>query len=215
MIRLDDVTIRLGDLHLDQVSLEVPTGSYAVLMGRSGSGKSTLLEAIAGLRPVVSGRIVLGDRDVTGLKPALRDIGYVPQDGALFSTMTVRDHLAFALAVRRVAAAVIAARVAEYAALLEIEHLLDRTPHGLSGGEKQRVAIGRAISFGPPILLLDEPLSALDEQTRRQMHVLLAHVRKHTGVTTMHVTHNREDAEHLADQALLIDEGRVRAGPPL
>ncbi len=161
------------------------------------------------MKHVASGRILLGERDVTGLKPAERNIGYVPQDGALFSTMTVREHLSFALDIRKVAKPKIEERVSELADLLEIGDLLSRLPRGLSGGEKQRVAIGRALSFRPSTLLLDEPLSALDDDTRNQLYSLLKHVQEHTGVTTLHVTHHMQDVERLADNLYRIDAGVI------
>jgi ABC-type sugar transport system ATPase subunit len=209
VILLEDVAIRAGGFSLENVAMEVPGGQYAVLMGRTGSGKTTILEAIIGLRSVVGGRIWLGRTEVTRTKPALRGIGYVPQDGALFSTMTVRDQIALALYVRRVRRGVIERRVAELADMLGIAELLDRTPKGLSGGERQRVALGRALSFQPRVLCLDEPLSALDEETRQQMYSLLERVREQTGVTALHVTHSREEAEHLADRVFRIEAGRV------
>lgn len=144
MINVRDLAIRQGRFHLDGITLCVPRGRYAVLMGRTGSGKTTVLEAVAGLRCPVAGRILLGGRDVTGLDPADRDVGFVPQDGALFRTMTVRQNLGFALALRRRPADAIAARVHELAGWLGIDHLLDRRAVGLSGGETQRVALGRA-----------------------------------------------------------------------
>jgi ABC-type sugar transport system ATPase subunit len=198
---------------LQDVCLEVPNGGYAALMGKTGSGKTTLLEAIAGLKTVASGLILMDGRDVTRLKPAERNLGYVPQDGALFTGMSVRDHLAFALVVRRLPKLAIAKRVEELAMLLEISHLLDRTPVGLSGGERQRVALGRALSFRPKTLCLDEPLSALDDTTRGQMYQLLAHVRRQTGVTTLHVTHSLHEARHLADIVFRIEDGRVTPIP--
>ena len=143
MISLSDVTLSQGGFALRGVSLEIPTGQYGVLMGRTGSGKTTLLEAICGLRPLTAGRIRLLGRDVTQLKPAARGVGYVPQDGSLFSRLTVREHLAFALVIRRWSRAAIERRVEELAQLLGIEPLLDRRPSGLSGGEIQRVALGR------------------------------------------------------------------------
>jgi ABC-type sugar transport system ATPase subunit len=187
----------------------VPTGKYGMLMGRTGTGKTTILEAIAGLKTVQAGRILLGDRDVTHLKPAERNIGYVPQDGALFTTMSVRDQLSFALTIRKVNGSKIKQRVAQLAELLEIQHVLDRGPQGLSGGEKQRVAIGRALAFRPNTLLLDEPLSALDDDTREQLYGLLKHVQEETGVTTLHVTHHQHDVRNLADLVFRIEEGRV------
>jgi ABC-type sugar transport system ATPase subunit len=209
VIVVEKLTIRSGQFVLKDASFTVPTGTYGMLMGRTGSGKTTILEAIAGLKHVVSGKILLGERDVTQLKPAERNIGYVPQDGALFATMSVRDHLSFALDIRRAERQQIDERVAELAELLEIESLLDRFPRNLSGGEKQRVAIGRALSFRPSTLLLDEPLSALDDDTRQQLYSLLQHVQQRTGVTTLHVTHHLQDVEHLADMLLRIEDGQV------
>jgi ABC-type sugar transport system ATPase subunit len=213
VIVIEKLTAHSGQFTLKDASFVVPTGTYGMLMGRTGSGKTTILETIAGLKHVAAGRILLGDRDVTGLKPAERNIGYVPQDGALFSTMTVREHLSFALDIRRVSRPKIVERVAELAELLEIEDLLHRLPRGLSGGEKQRVAIGRALAFRPSTLLLDEPLSALDDETRNQLYSLLKHVQEHTGVTTLHVTHHMHDVERLADKLFRIDDGVVTEQP--
>jgi len=209
MISLSHVAVRQGTFVLNDVSLEIPACRYGVLMGRTGSGKTTLLEAICGLRPVSAGSIRLMGRDVTRLKPAARGIGYVPQDTALFSTMTVRDHLAFALVVRRWSRRAIAARVDELAAMLGIGHLLDRRPRGLSGGESQRVALGRALAMRPGVLLFDEPLSALDDQTRHEMYDLLRSIRRQVAVTVLHVTHNRLEAEYLADRTFELSGGGV------
>ena len=209
MIVLDHISIQQGKFSLSDVSLHVPSGAYAVLMGKTGSGKTTILETVIGFRQPVSGRVLLGGVNVTGWNPALRGIGYVPQDGALFSRMTVRDHLAFALRIRRTARAQIDERVDELANLLGIPHLLDRRPRRLSGGERQRVALGRALSFQPRILCLDEPLSALDDETREEMCKLLREVRERTGVTTLHVTHNEAEAVLLADAVFRITDGKI------
>ncbi|MEQ9408282.1 MAG: ABC transporter ATP-binding protein [Fuerstiella sp.] len=209
MIRLDRMCVQTKGFVLKDVSFAVPSGSYSVLMGRTGAGKTTILECIIGLRRVSSGSIRIGTTDVTHLNPALRGIGYVPQDGALFSRMTVRDHLAFALLIRRASKTLIDDRVDELSALLGISHLLNRTPKGLSGGEAQRVALGRALSFHPDVLCLDEPLSALDAETREQMCELLDHVRRQTHVTTLHVTHNALEAERLADHLFRIEDSKV------
>src|SRR5262245_21668269 len=152
MIVVDNLTVRAGGFAPERLSFTVAAGQSAVLMGKTGSGKTTLLEAVCGLKPVTAGSIRLLDRDVTHLKPAERGVGYVPQDRALFPTMTVWQHLAFALAVRRWPPGAVAGRVEELAALLGIGRLLGRRPHGLSGGEAQRVALGRALSFRPAVL---------------------------------------------------------------
>ena len=207
MIEVENLSIAQGAFHLQSVSFDVPTGDYAVLMGKTGSGKTTLLEAICGLRPITQGRIILGDRDVTQLKPALRGVGYVPQDAALFSHMTVAEHLAFALTIRGWGYDSMKKRVQELAGLLGISHLLTRYPSGLSGGEAQRVALGRALSFHPQILCLDEPLSALDDDTREQMYELLLNVQRETGVTVLHITHSAIESDHLADRLILLQQG--------
>jgi ABC-type sugar transport system ATPase subunit len=213
MIAVEHLTVRAGAFALVDVGFTIPPGQYAVLMGRTGAGKTTLLEAICGLKRPAAGLIRLHGRDVTGLKPAERGIGYVPQDRALFQTMTVRAHLGFALAVRRAPEDAITRRVAELARLLGIEHLLDRRPHGLSGGEAQRVAVGRALAAQPDILCLDEPLNGLDEQTQTEMCQLLRTLQQTTGVTTLHVTHNLVEAERLADRILLLKNGSVECRP--
>jgi molybdate/tungstate transport system ATP-binding protein len=209
MIAVEHLSLRVGAFALADINFAVPTGQYAVLMGRTGTGKTTLLEAICGLKTVAGGTIRLNDRDVTRLAPGARGIGYVPQDAALFATMTVREHLAFALAIRRRPQAEVTARVGELAELLGLTRLLGRKPAGLSGGEAQRVALGRALAFRPSILCLDEPLSALDEATKEEMYTLLRSVQRHEPVTALHVTHSREDAERLATVILHIENGVI------
>ena len=209
MIQLNDLSITAGDFQLSKINFTLPTGKYGVLMGRTGSGKTTVLEAIAGLSTVTGGQIILGKTDVTQLKPSQRNLGYVPQDGALFDTMSVQEHLSFALTIRKVSKTEINRRVQELANLLEITDLLDRSPLKLSGGERQRVALGRALSFQPTTLLLDEPLSALDEATHDQICKLLHTVQQHTGVTVLHITHSMSEANRLADRLFRIEEGQV------
>lgn len=209
MIAVEGISLRAGDFRLDDISLRVPTGGYGVLMGKTGSGKTTILESIIGFRSVTKGNILLCDRDVTHTKPAVRGVGFVPQDGALFSKMTVEEQMALALVVRKVPRAEVRRRVEELAELLHITDLLPRKPHGLSGGERQRVALGRALSFRPRVLCLDEPLSALDEETRHKMCALLDDIRQRTGVTTLHITHNVHEAETLADCLFRLEDGRI------
>ncbi len=210
MIEFRDVAIRAGQFELSRVSFKVERGQYAVLMGRTGGGKSTILEALCGLRAVTTGSIWLEGRNVTHADPADRGIGYVPQDLALFPSYSVREHLAFALKLRKASPQAIDARIAEMSELLGISKLLSRGVKGLSGGEAQRVALGRALSFHPPVLLLDEPLSALDEATRDEMHALLKHVQQKTGVTTLHVTHSQHEAAMLADRLFVLESGQLR-----
>jgi ABC-type sugar transport system ATPase subunit len=209
VIELHNLAVRQGKFALSGVSLAVPAGRYAVLMGKSGCGKTTILEAVAGLRRVESGTISLAGRDVTHLRPAARHVGYVPQDGALFTTMTVRDNLGFALEVRGDSRADIEKRVAELAGWLDITHLLDRKPYFLSGGEKQRVALGRALASHPPVLLLDEPLSSLDDDTRDTLVELLTRLRDSREVTVLHVTHNRSEADRLGEIVFRLESGVV------
>jgi ABC-type sugar transport system ATPase subunit len=199
MIELSSVTIRIGDFQLKDLSFRIDAGQYAVVMGKTGIGKTTILEAICGLRAVHSGQILINGVDVTRWTPADRNVGYMPQDLALFPSMTVREHIEFAMKVRNRPAKEMADRVAELASLLEITPLLDRRIKGLSGGESQRVALGRALSFRPSVLLLDEPLSALDEETRLTAQGLLKNLNKVTGVTILHVTHNQDEADALGD----------------
>lgn len=211
MIELVGVTVRAGGFCLREVSFAVPLGEYAVLMGPSGSGKTTLLEAVCGLKAVAAGAIFIDGREVTRLRPAERGIGFVPQEGALFATMTVAEHLAFALRVRRQPRAEIARRVDELAELLGLRALLGRRPQGLSGGERQRVALGRALAFRPSVLCLDEPLSSLDDDARFGLVELLKRVQRETHVTALHVTHHRSEAETLADVRLQLTQGRIEA----
>jgi ABC-type sugar transport system ATPase subunit len=215
MIQAEGLCIQAGDFRLEDLSFHVPQGAYCALMGRTGSGKTTLLESICGLKPIAGGRLLLDDRDACKLKPAARGIGLVPQDGALFYTMTVRQHLEFALRIRRWNKADIARRIGELAELIELEPLLDRRPRGLSGGERQRVALGRALAFRPRILCMDEPISALDDESRQHLVRLLKRVQQDTGVTALHVTHNRQEAEQLADLHLHIVDGRIEQSQPV
>jgi ABC-type sugar transport system ATPase subunit len=210
MIQLDSIAWQAGTFRLENVNFTVPAGRYVVLMGRTGCGKTTLLEIICGLRQPLAGRVLIGDRDVTHEPPAARGVGYVPQDGAMFPTMTVREQLGFALRLRHRPIAEIAARVDQLADELGITTLLDRLPQHLSGGERQRVALGRALAAKPSVLVLDEPLSALDEELRDDLAALLKRVQREHGVTALHITHSRAEAAQLADVIFRLDDGRVQ-----
>jgi ABC-type sugar transport system ATPase subunit len=213
MIRLEKITWFAPTFRLDDISFAVPAGNYAVLMGRTGAGKTTLLEILCGLRRPAGGRIWIDGRDVTDMEPGERGIGYVPQDGAMFPTMTVGEQIGFALRIRHRPADEIADRTRELSAQLGIAHLLDRLPRNLSGGERQRVALGRALSARPGVLLLDEPLSALDEDTRGEIAALLKETQRSLAVTTLHITHSRQEAAQLADAVFRLESGRVIEQP--
>ncbi len=209
MIELSNVKIVAGSFSLADIDFSIGQGEYAILMGRTGSGKTTIVETICGLRPVISGTILLDGRDVTELSPADRNIGYVSQDLALFDTMTVEENLRFGPSIRRQPQKSIDQKICELAKLLDIKNLLSRRTQKLSGGEAQRVALGRALAFQPSVLILDEPLSALDESTRNQMYDVLKRVQQQTGVTTLHVTHSSIEAEVLGTKILVLKDGTV------
>jgi molybdopterin-binding protein len=212
VIRLEKVSLAVGSFRLAEASLEVPTGGYGLVIGPTGSGKTTLLEAVAGHVRPTAGRIRLGDRDVTALPPEQRGIGFVYQAYHLFPHQSVRDNIGYGLRGDRRAAR---ARIEELAALLGIAGLLDRGVRGLSGGEQQRVALARALAPRPAILLLDEPFAAVDPVLRRVLRRELQLLREREGVTTLHVTHDVEDALRLGDVVAVLGDGRIRqAGPP-
>ncbi len=199
MIAVEKLGLKQGEFSLRDLNFEIPVGKYGVLVGKSGCGKTTLLEAVCGLRPINSGRILLCGQDVTSCKPGEREVGYVPQDGALFPHLSVAKQLAFSLILRKTEPSQISRRVEELADRLGISHLLDRMPDALSGGECQRVALGRALSIRPKFLCLDEPLSALDDETYDEIFELLLQTVKGTGVTVLHITHNKREVDNLAD----------------
>lgn len=212
MIACENLSVGVGTFSLDDVTFTVPAGAYATLMGPTGCGKTTVIETICGLHSVRAGRVKVGGIDVTALPPGARGLGYVPQDGALFPSMDVREHLGFAPSVHGWPLAQIRPRVEELANALGIAYLLDRRVQGLSGGERQRVALGRALAARPKALILDEPLSALDETARDGMIALLKSVLRAEGVTVLHITHSPREAEALASVRFVMKAGVVSAG---
>jgi len=225
---IDGVSFAYGrEPVLSGVSVELPEGGITVVIGPSGSGKSTLLQLLAGLLHPAEGRILFDGEDVTGVPTERRDVGVVFQSYALFPHLTVRENIAFGLRTgrrrfslrssrRRPSRHSIEARVWDSAALLGLEPLLDRRPGQLSGGEQQRVAVARAVAPRPSLLLLDEPLSALDARLRRTVRSELASLLRKLGTTVFYVTHDQEEAMLLADHLVVLDQGRVvQAGPPL
>ncbi|HYF38356.1 MAG TPA: ABC transporter ATP-binding protein [Gemmatimonadales bacterium] len=217
MIRLEGLHVRVGSFDLQDISLEVPRGGYALIIGPTGSGKTTLLEAVAGHAPLRAGRVIMHDDDVTALPPERRGLGFVYQQYHLFPHLSVRENIAYGIAGRSGARANghAAGRVEELAAMLAIRPLLDRTVRGLSGGEQQRVALARALAPRPSILLLDEPFAAVDPATRQVLRRELRQLHEREGITTLQVTHDFDEALRLGDVVAVLSEGRIaQSGTP-
>ena len=192
---------------VDQLDLEIQDGEFLVLVGPSGCGKSTSLRMLAGLEDVNSGRIFIGDKDVTDVQPKNRDIAMVFQNYALYPHMTVRENMGFALKIAGTPKAEIAQRVEEAARILDLEPYLDRKPKALSGGQRQRVAMGRAIVRKPQVFLMDEPLSNLDAKLRVQTRTQIASLQRELGVTTVYVTHDQTEALTMGDRIAVLAGG--------
>jgi len=210
VIRTEGLSYSIGDFRLSDIDLEVARGEYFVLMGPPGSGKSILLECLCGLNRARAGRILIDGRDVTGLEPRDRGIGYVPQDNALFPHRSVAGNICFGLRARGFNRRQARQRAHEVADLLGIRHLMARRVTGLSGGEKQRVALARALVMEPKVLLLDEPVSTLDEATRYLICGELRRLQRRFDVTTLHVSHNLEEALSVADRAGILHQGKFQ-----
>jgi len=209
MIEFDRVSIALGDFLLDDVSLSIRNGDYYCIMGPSGAGKTIILEAIAGLLVPDSGRILHDGYDVRDIPPEKRRIGLVYQDYSLFPHMTVEKNIAFGMRMRRLPKPEIGKQVQHLMKQFEITPLAQRAPLTLSGGEQQRVAIARALAIDPELLLLDEPLSALDPVTRARFIDILRSLHRDHGLTIIHVTHDRRDAASLGTRLAMIIDGRL------
>ncbi len=192
---------------VDDLNLEIEDGEFLVLVGPSGCGKSTSLRMLAGLEDVTSGRILIGDRDVTMLPPKDRDIAMVFQNYALYPHMTVAENMAFALKMAKVGKEERMERVREAAKLLDLEPYLDRKPKALSGGQRQRVAMGRAIVRQPQVFCMDEPLSNLDAKLRVSTRTQIAALQQRLGVTTVYVTHDQIEAMTMGDRVAVLKDG--------
>lgn len=200
---------------LDDVSMDFPDGGFSALLGPSGSGKTTLLRTIAGFVFADAGSIRIGGQPVEHIPVEKREIGMMFQNYALFPNMTVADNIGFGLRVRKLRIDEERRRVGEALELVRLGRLGNRKPHELSGGQQQRVALARAIVTNPSVLLLDEPLSALDKALRVDMQIELKRIQREVGITTIFVTHDQEEALSLADKIGILKSGRVvQAGPP-
>lgn len=209
-VQLDHVS-KIWDTRaaVDEVSITAPTGSFVALLGPSGCGKSTTLRLVAGLETPTSGRVLIGDRDVTLVPPAQRGLSMVFQSYALFPHLTVAENIIFGLKVRRVRPAERERRLARAAEMLGLTEYLDRRPAALSGGQRQRIALGRAIVAEAPVCLMDEPLSNLDAQLRQQMRSEIRALQQRLGMTMIYVTHDQVEAMTMADHVVLMNQGRV------
>ncbi|HWL02184.1 MAG TPA: ATP-binding cassette domain-containing protein [Microbacteriaceae bacterium] len=192
---------------VDAIDLDIADGEFLVLVGPSGCGKSTTLRMLAGLEEVDSGRILIGDKDVTDVPPKDRDIAMVFQNYALYPHMTVAENMGFALKIAGVGKEERGKRVLEAAKLLDLEPYLDRKPKALSGGQRQRVAMGRAIVRNPQVFLMDEPLSNLDAKLRVQTRTQIAQLQRRLGVTTVYVTHDQTEALTMGDRIAVLKDG--------
>jgi putative spermidine/putrescine transport system ATP-binding protein len=215
-VRIDQLCVALGGRTiLDHVDLDVPAGSFVTLLGPSGSGKTTTLNVLAGFLDADSGSVRLGDTPINTLAPHQRGIGVVFQNYALFPHLSVTDNVAFPLRARKVASAERRRKVAEALALVHLPDVGDRPVHSLSGGQQQRIALARALVFSPSLLLLDEPLAALDKQLRETMQLELKRIQAESGVTTIAVTHDQVEALSMSDLVAIMEDGRIaQVGSP-
>jgi molybdate/tungstate transport system ATP-binding protein len=209
MITIRGLNIDLRDFHLRDINLDVAENEFFILMGPTGAGKTVLLEAIAGLVPIKSGKMYIGDRDITVLPPEKRGISIVYQDYALFPHLTVRDNITYGLHFHKTNKGEAQERFAQLVDVLNLSHLQHRLPANLSGGEKQRVSVARALMVEPMVLLLDEPLSALDPGFREEVRGALKRLHRTSSITFVMVTHDFAEALSLAGRAAVMNNGRI------
>ena len=209
-IKIKNISKSFGSAHvLNDISFEVKNGHLLSLLGPSGCGKTTLLRIIAGLEYADEGRVFVGERDLTPMPVEKRNIGVVFQNYALIPHMTVFNNIAYGLKIRKAEPGVIRKKVEEYISLVGLEGMTDRKVTQLSGGQQQRVALARALIIEPDILLLDEPLSALDRKIRAEMQYEIRRIQQQVGITTVFVTHDQEEALTMSDEILLMHNGRI------
>ena len=209
-LRIAQLAKRYGDfVALAPTDLDVPEGEFLTLLGPSGSGKTTLLSLIAGLVHPDEGQVLIGAADVTYSPPYERDIGMVFQNYALFPHMTIEENIAFPLRMRKVGGAEARRRAAEALEMVRLPHVAQRTPRELSGGQQQRIALARCMVYRPSIILMDEPLGALDKKLRDQMQLEIKRIHRELGTTIVYVTHDQEEAMTMSDRICLMNAGRI------
>lgn len=209
MIEVKNLSVDLTHFHLRDINLEVRKGEYFIVLGPTGAGKTVLLESIAGLHNIKSGEIWLDGKEITSLSPEKRDISVVYQDYVLYPHLSVRENILFGLKLQKRPKHETKAILDRLAGLLNISHLLERRPDSLSGGESQKVALARALAVKPKVLLLDEPLSALDPQTRENIQHELRQIHGRLNITIIHVTHDFEEAVALGDRIAVMSNGHI------
>ena len=209
MLKVEEISVRAGAFSLKNISFRISPGQYVALLGPTGTGKTVLLESIAGLRRIRTGRIFLNGKDITELPPEKRHMGVVYQDFALFPHLTVSGNIGFGLKIRGEDKKVITRSVERIAEFLEIGHLLGRSVTNLSGGERQRVALARALVLNPKLLLLDEPLAALDRPTRERIRIELKRIHKELNISILHITHEITEAFFLGQYLVIMRDGQI------
>ncbi len=208
-LEVNDLSVKLGEFHLDHSNLKLDKNDYIVIIGPTGSGKSVLLETIAGFYSSDNGNVILENENITHLNPEDRGISIVYQDYVLFPHMNVQDNIAYGLRKKENDESIIQSKVHKMAEMLKIDHLMDRDPETLSGGEKQRVAIARSLIVEPKLLLMDEPFSAVDVNTHAYLTALIKNVIEEYQTTCIHVTHNFNDVYNLAEKVAVMKEGKI------
>ena len=210
MIKIKELWVNLGDFELEGIDLDIQKGEYFIILGPTGAGKTVLLESIAGIYPLKGGKIWLDGREVTRFPAEKRRIGFVYQDYVLFPHLSVKENISFSLKLRKERGEEVEEKVSRMAELLRISHLLGRNPATCRKGDQQKVALARALIIEPNLLLLDEPLSAVDPQNRQDLQREIKRIHHKLGVTTIHVTHDFEEAISLGDRIAVLGEGKLR-----
>lgn len=209
MLQIKNASFKTGQFTVSDITLTVASKEFFVIMGPTGSGKTLLVKAICGIIPIQNGSIYIDGKDVTNIEPRKRQVGYVPQNSSLFPHLSVADNILFPLKVRRINKKNAIKKIEPIVDALNISSLLERSTLNLSGGEQQKVALARALSYSPKLLILDEPVSALDEPTRCEICRLLKKIQQDFSLATIHICHNLEEARIVSDRIAIISNGRI------